>query len=195
LKVNTQIKIGEVVDKLYLPNDAVMKRGGEHYCCVHQDGLFKTKKLKTGSWNSRFVEIVEGLRENEEVLRNATSRIDLFDLPNLDNPSLDKSFNFATGINDKSTEKMEANSPKDEASGRNRSNLDPLINQMMTRLDANKNGYLDKDELEKLVPNVRERLLKSDATEDGKVSRSELIQSMEKARGRMNRSRGSVGKQ
>lgn len=68
MTVNLDIQTEKKEDVLFLPYYVVKSRNGEKYVFVLEKGLIKEKTVKTGLEGEVNVEIIEGLREGEQVV-------------------------------------------------------------------------------------------------------------------------------
>ncbi len=55
-------------DRLLAPQEAVLVRGGRKLVFVVEDGLAKWRYVTTGLENERYVEILDGAKEGEQVI-------------------------------------------------------------------------------------------------------------------------------
>jgi len=67
LTVSCRITISEIPDVLYVPLEALFKEQGNEFVYVRSTSGFKRRDVKTGSANTDFIIIREGLEENEEL--------------------------------------------------------------------------------------------------------------------------------
>jgi multidrug efflux pump subunit AcrA (membrane-fusion protein) len=67
LTVSCKIKIQEIPEALYIPVEAVFKEMGNTFVYVKTNSGFNRQDIKTGTSNSDFVVILEGLAENDEI--------------------------------------------------------------------------------------------------------------------------------
>ncbi len=66
-----RIIISELKDVLFVPVQCVQSRGSDSYCQVVHSAGMEIRKVKTGDYNDKFVEIKEGLKEGEKVAMTA----------------------------------------------------------------------------------------------------------------------------
>jgi HlyD family secretion protein len=62
-----RIIINELKDVLFVPVQSVQSRGSESYCQVVHSAGSEIRKVKTGDYNDKFVEVKDGLKEGEMV--------------------------------------------------------------------------------------------------------------------------------
>ena len=55
-------------NRLLVPQEAVLVRGGRRLVFVVEDGLAKWKYIEAGLENERFLEVLEGVKEGDEVI-------------------------------------------------------------------------------------------------------------------------------
>lgn len=68
ISASVEIGIEEIPDTLNMPIHAVFNEGGEQFCFVAENGSFAKRSIKTGKNNAHYVQILEGLEEDEHVL-------------------------------------------------------------------------------------------------------------------------------
>lgn len=68
MSAKVSIVIEELKNVLTVPLQCVASRGGNKVCYVLRDGKPQPVVVKTGSYNDSFVQIVEGISENDEIL-------------------------------------------------------------------------------------------------------------------------------
>ena len=68
ITAKVDIRIGELEDVLHVPVHAVMAENGEHFAFVFENGRTNRRSVKVGRNNAHYVEVLEGLEENEQVL-------------------------------------------------------------------------------------------------------------------------------
>lgn len=71
MTANVTILVGERRGSLVVPNQAIRREGGEKVVYVLVDGKGQRRVLKTGWKDSRYTEVLDGLREGERVLVGA----------------------------------------------------------------------------------------------------------------------------
>jgi RND family efflux transporter MFP subunit len=67
MTVSCKIFVDRIEDAVYLPLEAVFRKGPEDYVFVKSGAGFKRKKIKTGLANNDFTIVEEGLKEGEKV--------------------------------------------------------------------------------------------------------------------------------
>ena len=63
-----EIQVEEITDALQVPIHAVWPEGERHFCFIHEDGTVLERDVVVGKNNAHYVEILDGLKEGEEVL-------------------------------------------------------------------------------------------------------------------------------
>ncbi|MCC7012014.1 MAG: efflux RND transporter periplasmic adaptor subunit [Planctomycetes bacterium] len=63
-----EILVENIADTLYVPVQAVFRTGGDNVAFVVKGGIHEERKVVTGRFNERWVQILEGLSEGENVL-------------------------------------------------------------------------------------------------------------------------------
>lgn len=70
MNARVEILIAELSDVLTIPIQCVANRGGQKVCYLAGSNPPKEQPIKTGVFNDRFVEVIDGLEEGQEVLLN-----------------------------------------------------------------------------------------------------------------------------
>lgn len=76
MSATAAITLAERRDCLRLPASAVLSRDKEKYCYVQVEKELQSRKLSIGLADGAFVEIIDGLRAGEMILRSPTSVVD-----------------------------------------------------------------------------------------------------------------------
>jgi HlyD family secretion protein len=63
-----EIKVEDIADTIFVPVQAVYRRGKENLAFVDASGSIETRTVEVGRYNDRWVEVVAGLTEGETVL-------------------------------------------------------------------------------------------------------------------------------
>ena len=68
--MHAEVEIAAAVypNRLLVPQEAVLVRGGRRLVFTVEDGLAKWKYIETGLENERFVEVLEGVKDGDEVI-------------------------------------------------------------------------------------------------------------------------------
>ncbi|MGQ9471568.1 MAG: efflux RND transporter periplasmic adaptor subunit [Candidatus Aminicenantales bacterium] len=68
--MHAEVEIAATVlrDRLLVPQKAVLVRGGRKLVFVAEEGLAKWRYIETGAENESFVEVIEGVKEGEQVI-------------------------------------------------------------------------------------------------------------------------------
>lgn len=67
---HVEVLIAELFGVLTIPVSSVVEQRGKLYCWVKTDGKPEKRPLKLGKTNDKLVEVIDGVKEGEEVLRN-----------------------------------------------------------------------------------------------------------------------------
>jgi HlyD family secretion protein len=70
MSARVEILVDNVADALIVPVQVVANRGGKKICFIVNGGRTEEREVKTGRFNDVSVEILEGLKEGEDVLLN-----------------------------------------------------------------------------------------------------------------------------
>jgi RND family efflux transporter MFP subunit len=71
-----EIQIDSLSDVLGVPVEAIVQRDREDWCYVVENGRVEERRLETGRTNYRYVEVVAGLDEGEQVVLNPSVILD-----------------------------------------------------------------------------------------------------------------------
>jgi HlyD family secretion protein len=63
-----EVLVEDIPDTLYAPVQAIFRSGGDQLCFVAKSGKTEERKVKTGRFNDKWVQILEGVSEGETVL-------------------------------------------------------------------------------------------------------------------------------
>jgi HlyD family secretion protein len=75
------IRVEAVPSALQVPIQAVVERGGKHYCLILRSGAIESREVPIGSTNEKFLVIRDGLVNNDEVLMNPRVHLGNVHLP------------------------------------------------------------------------------------------------------------------
>ncbi len=76
------IRVETIPDAVQVPIQAVVERGGKHYCLLVQNGgALLPREVMIGSTNESFLVVRDGLSNQDEVLVNPRAHLDLVRLP------------------------------------------------------------------------------------------------------------------
>ncbi|MBM4104217.1 MAG: HlyD family efflux transporter periplasmic adaptor subunit [Planctomycetes bacterium] len=70
MSAKVEIIIAQLKDVLAIPIQCVSNQAGKKICYVHTSSKSEEREIKVGSYNDKFVQILEGLKEGEKVLLN-----------------------------------------------------------------------------------------------------------------------------
>ena len=68
MTVQVEIVVEKAVGVLYLPVEGVYNRDGKTYCKLRQGEGQSEREVKTGRFSTDYVEVTEGLKENDQVM-------------------------------------------------------------------------------------------------------------------------------
>ena len=74
MSAEVEILVGEYENILAVPVQAVTEQRGRHYAFVKVGDEFETRKVKVGHNNDKFIEVVSGLSEGDEIALDARER-------------------------------------------------------------------------------------------------------------------------
>ena len=63
-----EVLVEDIPETLYVPVQAIFRSGGDQLCFVPKAGKTEERKVKTGRFNDKWVQVLEGLSEGETVL-------------------------------------------------------------------------------------------------------------------------------
>jgi HlyD family secretion protein len=65
--INIEVNVDEVINQVFVPIEALYYKDQDTYCKVFANGEFIETKVKTGRRSNSFVEVLDGLKEGEQV--------------------------------------------------------------------------------------------------------------------------------
>jgi multidrug efflux pump subunit AcrA (membrane-fusion protein) len=68
MSATVEIVTDQLHDVLYVPIQAVVSSGGKHYVYEVKRGRKNLREVEIGKYNTKFIEIVSGLKENEQLM-------------------------------------------------------------------------------------------------------------------------------
>ncbi len=74
MSAEVEIMVGEFNDVLAVPVQAITEQRGRHYAFVKKGDEYESRKVKVGHNNDKFIEVVSGLSEGEEITLDARER-------------------------------------------------------------------------------------------------------------------------
>jgi HlyD family secretion protein len=84
------IRVETIADALQVPIQAVVERGGKHYCLLVQSGAtIEPREVLIGSTNEKFLVIRDGLSRDDVVLMNPRVHLTQLHLPESEGPAQD----------------------------------------------------------------------------------------------------------
>ena len=189
MTAEVRIEVARLAEALQVPVQAVVERGGQHFCLVREGPRIEAREVKIGTNNEKFVVIQEGLDVADLVLLSPRSFLDQVDLP--DAPMAEEMI----AESESSTEGTTTDSPAasaetaqaEEASvvatrreqpaegegGGPLAGMDPqqAAQMMLQQFDKDNDGRLSEDELPE---RMRTTFAQSDKNGDGYLDAEEM---------------------
>lgn len=178
MSCKVEILVRRLEDVLLVPIQVVANRGGRKVCYVSTASGPEEREVKTGAFTDTLVQIMDGLKEGEEVLLNPPLFEELSGQPaferaqNWDKKTDGNADTGAVQVDQTAVESEPSptTSPSNAMSDRFRqmdTNNDGKISlsdevpeeakQFLTRLDANEDGFIDKDEMAQAAGRMGDR--------------------------------------
>ncbi len=76
MTAHTTITVEELTDVLKVPVTAIVSKGSEHYCWVVHNNVAERRSVKLGRADDSDYQVLDGVKENEEVIRNPRSELE-----------------------------------------------------------------------------------------------------------------------
>lgn len=193
MTAEVRIEVARFPDALQVPVQAVVERGGQHFCLVRSGVKIEAREVKIGTNNEKFVVIQDGLGESELVLLSPRNFLDQVDLPDATTLTetremLAQNDAESTGAEDDSAQSGETVSAEPAAAtsdeqasdqqqprqGGNRlAGVDPqqAAGMMLEQFDKDHDGRLSQDELPE---RMQANFARSDRNGDGFLDASEM---------------------
>jgi HlyD family secretion protein len=109
------IRVETLDDALQVPVQAVVERGGKHYCLLAADGRsIERREVLTGATNEKFIVIRDGLGPNDSVVLNPRAHLAAV---NLDDATVGAETKVAKQDQDKKSQRPDAPRPAPPAGG------------------------------------------------------------------------------
>lgn len=203
LTAEVKIRVARETDALLLPVQAVFEHGNKYYVVVRDDKQWRAQPIEAGATNDKVVVVRSGLELGQEVVLNSAAYREKVSLPELlaepDNRSMlaggkphgsvravaarpgrdagrsesGGTRTLAAAVNPGAPRRGEA--PQSNARQPVPAQKKTETDQMFSRLDKNRSGFLEKQE----VPDtLQTRLGAADANHDGLIDRREFALGM-----------------
>ncbi|MCC9606338.1 HlyD family efflux transporter periplasmic adaptor subunit [Blastopirellula sp. JC732] len=171
-----EIQVADIRDALTVPVSAVVEQRGKYFCWVKATLGPERRPLKLGHTNDKLIEVLDGVKEGDLVLRNpravvADARMYAEETPaepGEEEASEEKEAEGQASPSDRPTSGGPTAGPPGGGPGGGAPRLDPFAN------DADKDGKLSKDEAPEQMKNYFDRI---DKDGDGFITRAEMAAS------------------
>lgn len=187
MTAEVRVFVEQLPEATQLPVHAVYETKRHHFVLVKQGKEWKTREIKLGASNEKFVTVTKGVEANEYVVLDPRKHLDKMDIPEIEEE--DDREKIAAITAESPIKPAEPNRPSGrEAAGGGRPggaggaggfNPDSIAASIMESSDTNSDGKLSKAELAN-----NERLLSAfddyDANKDGSVDKAEIVAGMRK---------------
>ena len=84
MTAEVRIFVEQLEDALQIPVQGIYEFKGHHFCLKKKGEGWETVEIKLGATNDKMVTVDEGLAEGDEIALNPRSRMDLMNLPEID---------------------------------------------------------------------------------------------------------------
>ncbi len=193
MTAEVRIFVEQLEDALQIPVQAIYEHKGHHFCLKKSGDKWDTIEIKIGATNDKMVTVEEGLSENDQVALNPRSRMDLLDLPPIDDVE----------NREEIAELAKAPMPKVDSDGAGGAggggggaggpmNPEAMVDRTMSSNDKDNDGKLSADEIGNIPEAFRDRIKAADTNRDGTVERAELLAAMKKMANSRNRGPGQA---
>lgn len=210
MNASCSIQVEYQKDVLKAPIQTVYAVGNRQFCLVKTgEDQYETREVEIADDNSQVVWIKSGVKNGEELVMNPGAYTEVMDLPEQ---------NLEERIELSDDEKARAATSKDEDGASDGQVADQgekggrpggrgqggagrgqgggggdRISQMFDRYDSNKDGTIDKTELDSLDDRVKGFVGRADGNGDGEITKEEMKTSMEKMMKQMQQRGGGGG--
>jgi len=193
MSARVEILIAQLTDVLSIPIQCVANRAGRKVCYLVTNNGPKEQVIQTGAFNDRFVQILEGLQEGQQVLLSPPRLMMDADKSPESKADITKSKKGSkkkrksdSPPSESVTEGSKKSARKDEKSATPGGTPDP-----MKQMDTNGDGKID---LSSEVPQqARQFTAPLDTNKDGFLDRKEMDAAGKKFGGKSGRPRGNQG--
>ncbi len=81
MSAKVEIIIEEIPETLYVPVQAIFVEDDQHYCYVARGSRAEKRLVDTGQFNDEFIQIIDGLKEGDNVFLSTPEGIDAMEVP------------------------------------------------------------------------------------------------------------------
>ncbi len=159
MNAQVEIVIAELMDVLVIPIQCVANRGGQKVCYLSSSGEPEERVIKTGAFNDRFVEVLEGLEEGQQVLLNPPR----VTLSRSEEAALKRSNGRKKGSGPGAGEKKPADTGKPASGG---------MSEQFKKMDKNGDGKISISE--EMPEQMRPHVKSLDTNQDGFLDQQEM---------------------
>jgi RND family efflux transporter MFP subunit len=183
MTAEVRIFVEQIANAVQVPVRAVYETKRHHFVLLKDGKDWKTKEIKIGANNDKFVTVAEGIAAQDTVVLDPRNHLDKMDIPEIE--EVDDREQLA---------KIAAESPKPVASaggpprgpegrgaggGGSGMNPDTIAAAMMGQLDTNTDGKLSQEEVAG-NDRMKSAFADYDANKDGSVDQAEIAAMMRK---------------
>ncbi len=178
MTAEVRIFVEQLEDAVQAPILAIHEVKGHHFVLVKNGTHWATKEVKIGATNDKYVTILEGVAEGDEVALNPREHLHLFDIPEITD-DMDRGKLAEISKQPVVRPNSEGRGKGGPGSGAGGGSPDAAVASTMQRLDTNSDGKISKEEAS--TSEFLARMFDSaDANKDGSIDRTELVASFKK---------------
>ena len=173
---HVDVLIADLKNVLTIPVSCVVEQEGRFFCWVKGDDGNEKRPLKIGQTNDKLVEIIDGVKEDEVVLRNPRAvEEDARKETPMDEGNRDlKEFGKSDSNAEKTSKSGEGKPPGKKAASGGASNLPKNGKEFVAKFDKNSDGKVQQDELdENMKRSAQYWFSNSDTDGDGGLDATE----------------------
>jgi hypothetical protein len=199
MTAEARIFVEQIADAIQVPVHAVHEVKGHHFALVKDGEKWKTKEIKLGATNEKFVTIDEGLAAGDQVALNPREHLALMEIPEIEDVvDRDKLAEVSKVADGPSKDGAPKGKPEAAAKGGpaaggapGAGGFDPkaIAGMMLQRLDTDSDGKISQDEAS-TSEQMKESFPKMDLNGDGSIDENEITMSIKK---RMQQQGGGAG--
>lgn len=189
MNASCSIQVEYQQDVIKAPIQTIYAVGTRQFCLVKKgENDWETREVEVADDNSQVVWIKSGVEPGEELVMNPGAYARFMDLPE---QNLEEKIEVSKEEQEAASKEAEKKA-EEGGGGEGGGRMAQMIDRTMES-DTNKDGKIDKDELNQIDEQYRSFVTRADANGDGEITREEVKKSFEKMMKRMQENGGGFG--